>query len=142
MGRQNSRGTPQSPYHITKASYALLVLRSGRLAIGRLQRNVVPLHRINSFTTCALLCHPQHKHTSRGARICCFSSRLDYPVQLMCPTPGALSLTLSHPLLPSSCLPPSRSHEEYVATVQSRLKEETNGNGLSTRGRPCQCTAP
>lgn len=99
---RHSRGTPKSPYHITKASYCgglslslSLVLRSGRLAIGRLQRNVVQLHRINSFTTCALLCHPQHKHTFRGARIYCFSSRLDCPVQLLCPTPCSLSLALA-----------------------------------------------
>lgn len=56
--RHTSRGAPISPYHITKASYALLVLRSERLAIGRLQRNVVPLHRIISFTTCALAVSP------------------------------------------------------------------------------------
>lgn len=36
----------------------LLVPRPGGLAIGRLQRNVVPLHRIISFTTCALAVSP------------------------------------------------------------------------------------
>lgn len=80
------------------------------------------------------------KHTSRGARICCFSSRLDYPVQLMCPTPWSRPLFLSHTLPHAAHLPARRRN--MWSPCSRDWKRRNRRNGLGTGGPPSHSTSP
>lgn len=103
---QHTEAEARPEAHITsrRRLTALLVPRPGGSAIGLLQRNVVPLHRIISFTTCALAVSPAAQaHLPRRTDLLFFiSSRLSRTI----PVSDAV-LSLHPPPPPSPSRPPS-----------------------------------